>query len=612
MTDEDSLPNQAATRQFSPQLTGGLNDLPLQAPHISIEEIINGDKPKRKTQWKQSVVYQIYPWTFNEDKNRNPQKGNGSILGIAEKIPYLKDELGVDAIWLSPFYPSPMKDGGYDISGLTDVHPDLGTLDDFDEMMDTAHHHGIRVMVDFVPNHTSDQHEWFQKSRRREEGFEDWYIWHPGNTDDEGNHTPPNNWACVFSIPNRQARDHGEMPELQPHDWTPPISAWQWDDERGEYYMHSFAVEQPDLNWSNPYVREAMKDAMRFWIDRGVDGFRVDAVNHIGKNMSFPDEEINTAYDESWCENPYDQILRYNSADYPEALHKYVWEMGQVLKDEKYVGRDLRMVLEAYLGESQLRDLDAIAPAYASTFNFGRMLLNWHMHNHRIQLDYYYSRLNKNAVGNQVNGNHDKPRLATRIGDERARAAIVINLFLPGMTFIYNGEEFGLHDASIPHERIQDPNGLRDPGRTPIAWDDSQSNGGFSNANPDDLWLPTNEADMHLSFARQKQDSRSSFSLYQAANRLHHEILVIQHGSYVSHHTDNDFVLAYGRSYDDNSVVVLANFSDNEQIAKVMDSSFVIGNAILSSVSVADDLRSVDLRAGVKLAPHEAIVILSA
>lgn len=565
----------------------------------------------QKSPWRQATVYQIYPWTFNEDKGRSPQKGHGSIRGITEKIPYMKEELGVDAFWLSPFYPSPMVDGGYDISNFTDVHPDLGTLDDFDEMMAAAHEYGIRVMVDFVPNHTSDQHEWFQKSRKRE-GYEDWYIWHPGHVDEHGERHPPNNWACVFSIPNRKARDRGEMPWLQPHEWTPPISAWTWDDERQEYYLHSFAVEQPDLNWSNPYVREAMKDAMRFWLDKGVDGFRVDAINHTGKNMNLPNEGVNTAYNEEWNVNPYDQLQRFNSADYPVALHSYVWEMGQVLKDEKYSERDLRMVLEAYIGESQLRDLDAIAPSVANSFNFGRFLLDWNAQHHKIQLDYYYSRLQRSAVGNQVNGNHDNTRLATRLGDERAREAAVVNLFLPGMTFIYNGEELGLHDADIPPERLQDPNGLRDPERTPMIWNDREPNGGFSNADPKNLWLPTNQADMELSLVRQKQNPASSFSLYKEALRLHHALPVVQHGGYEAHHTDNDQILAFGRSHEDNQLIVVANFSEHEQHVKVKDSLFVIGRVMLSSVTAANDQRNVDLRAGILLAPHEALVIVSA
>lgn len=566
----------------------------------------------QQSQWRHAAVYQIYPWTFNEDKGRNPQLGHGSIRGITEKLPYLKEELGVDAIWLSPFYPSPMKDGGYDISDFQNVDPKLGTLEDFDEMITVAHNHGLRVMVDFIPNHSSDQHEWFQKSRRREPGFEDWYIWHPGRVDENGERQLPNNWPSVFSIPNRKARDRGEMPHLQPHEWTPPISQWQWDDLRQEYYLHSFAVEQPDLNWSNPYVREAMKDNMRFWLDRGVDGFRVDAVNHFGKNMDLPDEEVNTAYSEEWYENPYDQLLRHHSADYPETLHKYIWEMMQVLKDEKYADRDLRVVLEAYIGESQLRDLDAIAPAYAGTFNFGRMTLDWNARNHKIQLDYYYSRLHKASVGNQVNGNHDRPRVASRMGDDRARTAALINILLPGMTFIYNGEELGLHDAEIPEDRVQDPNGLRDAARTPMIWDDNEPNGGFSNAAPETLWLPTNDNDMHLAVTKQRHDSKSSLSLYKAALGLCRELPALQHGLYTPHDSDNDNVLAFGRSADDTEVIIVANFAGYEQHVRVMSSSFVIGHVLLSSVTVRDDQRNVDLRAGVKLMPHESLLIVPA
>ncbi len=564
-----------------------------------------------KSSWRETAVYQIYPWTFNEDKGRTPQRGHGSIKGITEKMPYLKETLGVDAIWLSPFYPSPMKDGGYDISNLKDVHPDLGTLEDFDEMMSTASSHGIRVMVDFIPNHTSDQHEWFQKSRRRE-GHDDWYIWHPGHVDDNGERHPPNNWPCVFSIPNRKARDRGEMPWLPPHEWTPPVSQWQWDDVRQEYYLHSFAKEQPDLNWSNPFVREAMKDAMRFWLNKGVDGFRIDAVNHTGKNMDLPNEGVNTAYSEEWNENPYDQLLRYNSADFPPALHQYVWEMAQVLRDEVYAERDLRDVLEAYMGESQLRDLDAVAPAYASSFNFGRLHLDWNAHHHKIQLDYYYSRLQKAAVGNQVNGNHDKPRVATRLGDARARTAAVVNLFLPGMCFIYNGEELGLHDADIPPERMQDPNGLRDPGRTPMIWNGDEPNGGFSNADPNSLWLPTNDKDMHLSVAAQQRDPLSSFNLYRKCLQLRKEIPVIKQGEYRPQHGNNDQVLVYGRKYEEDTAVVLANFTEHEQHVKIPDSPFVIGTIVLSSITVAEDVKNVDLRAVIKLAPNETLFILPA
>ena len=563
----------------------------------------------QKSAWRQAAVYQIYPWTFNEDKARTPQKGHGSIRGITEKVPYLRHELGVDAVWLSPFYPSPMADGGYDISDFKNVHPDLGTLEDFDELVRVAHEHDILLMADFIPNHSSNEHEWFGKSRRREEGYEDWYIWHPGVVGDDGERRPPNNWASVFSIPNRKARERGEMPWLQPHEWTPPVSQWQWDGERGEYYLHSFAIEQPDLNWSNPYVREAMKDAMRFWLDRGVDGFRVDAVNHIGKNMELPDEDVNTAYGEEWAENPYDQLLRHNSADYPETLHAYIWEMAQVLKDEKYHGRDLRMVLEAYIGESQLRDLDAIAPGVANTFNFGRFYLDWSASHHKIQIDYYYSRLQRAAVGNQVNGNHDKMRVATRLGEDFARMAAVLNIFLPGMAFIYNDEELNLRDAEIPPQRMQDPNGLRDPERTPMVWDNSQPNGGFSNADPTQLWLPTNQEDMDRSLAAQKVQPKSTFALFREALRLGHELEAVQHGAYVPMHGSNDAVFVFGRRTDEQLVVVLVNFTRDTQHIVLHDTDFVMATVVLSSNNVREALGRVDVRAGFTLEPAEALVI---
>ena len=566
----------------------------------------------QKSRWRQAAVYQIYPWTFNEDKSRNPQRGHGSIKGIAEKIPYLRNDLGVDAIWLSPFYPSPMADGGYDISHFTDIHPELGTLEDFDELVRVAHEHDIRLMVDFIPNHSSNEHEWFEKSRRREDGFEDWYIWHPGIIGDDGERRVPNNWASVFSIPAKKARERGEMPWLQPHDWTPPISQWQWDDVRQEYYLHSFAVEQPDLNWSNPYVREAMKDAMRFWLDRGVDGFRVDAVNHIGKNMDLPNEDVNTAYSEEWMENPYDQLMRHNSADYPEALHSYVWEMAQVLKDERYDGRDLRMVLEAYIGEAELRDLDAVAPGVASTFNFGRFYIDWSAMHHKIQIDYYYTRLQKTAVGNQVNGNHDKMRVATRLGEDFARTAAVMNLFLPGMTFIYNGEELNLRDGEIPPERMKDPNGLRDPQRTPMIWDQNQPNGGFSNANPDNLWLPTNQQDMDRSAEIQKDQPKSTLSVYREALKLCHRLDAVQHGAYEPVHRDNDNVLVFRRHTDDDEVIVLVNFTRESQRVRLNETDFIIAESVLSSNNVRESLGRVDIRAGITLEPTEALVIIPA
>ena len=266
-------------------------------------------------------------------------------------------------------------------------------------------------------------------------------------------------------------------------------------------------------------------------------------------------------------------------------------------------------MLEAYIGEAQLRDLDAIAPDIASTFNFGRFYIDWSAEQHRIQMNYYYARLQQKAIGNQVNGNHDKTRVATRLGDDFARMAAVLNIFLPGMAFIYNGEELNLHDADISPERLQDPNGMRDPGRTPMIWDANAPNYGFSDADPAELWLPTNEADKNLAVAMQQKDPQSTLSLFREAIRLCHELAVAQYGVYEPLHVDNGAVLAYSRRHEDESLVVLANFTDDEQEVRLLETDFVIAESILSSRTVDRDLARVDVRAGVTLAPNEALVI---
>ncbi len=565
---------------------------------------------KKDSKWRQAVIYQIYPWTFHEDTKRAPQKGIGSLRGIIEKLPYVRNELGADAIWLSPFYTSPMKDAGYDISDHRDVHEDLGDLKDFKELVGSAHEIGLKVMVDFVPNHTSDQHEWFQKSRNKQDDYDDWYIWHPGKKDEQGNRVPPNNWPSVFSIPNRRARERGEMPNLKTGDWTPPVSAWQWDDGRGEYYLRTFSKEQPDLNWSNPMVREAMKENMRFWIDIGVDGFRFDAVNWIGKNMSFEDEQINTAYNEDQFENPYDQYLKFNSCSYPESLHQYVWEICEVLRDEQYENRDLRIIMEAHLGESDLRQLNNVAPDVAAAFNFGAMKLRWGVMERKIQIDYYYQNLNDEGIGNQVNGNHDISRLATRHGDSVARAAAVMNLFLPGMRFVYNGEELGLHDADVPYDRMRDHgNGYRDAERTPIIWNDHEKNAGFSKADEDKLWLPVNKDDFNISLFRQYTDPKSSFCLYRTAIKLCKDLPAIQRGKYDSLRTDNIEVFAFERRDGDEKVVVAVNFSSHTQRSTIA-TDFTNGEVVLSSIDVDQHLQSINLSDSVHLRPNEVLVIV--
>lgn len=568
---------------------------------------------KQKTPWSQVVLYQLYPWSFKEDEKRVPQHGNGSIQGIIEKVPYLVD-LGITGLWVCPPYPGPMQDNGYDIADYIGIHPELGSMDDFDELVKVCHEHGIRIMLDFIPNHSSDTHEWFQKSRRRLDGYDDWYIWHPGKKDADGNPIPPNNWPAIFSAANRQARDEGKMPWLKDDEPTPAISAWKWDDLRGEFYLRSFSDDQPDLNWENPKVREAMKDNMRFWIGRGVDGFRMDAVNHMAKNRSFEDEERDPTFDEragsKHSRNPYYQYKHRNSSNYPERLFFYVRELCSVVADEKYKDRDLKMVLESYLDDDQLAEINKIDPEHTFTFNFGPFYLPWNAEERQKQMDEYYTNLPEGGISNQVFGNHDNPRLATRFGDDVARAMAVMGMFAPGMNIIYSSEELGLHNADIPPEKCMDQLAFRDGQRTPIIWDDTKPNAGFSKAPENELWLPINKADLPIAVNRQQQDSNSFLSLYKASIHMRQELPAIRNGKYVVTTTDNKNVLAYARRSDDQEAVVLVNFTDKTQFVKPTD-TFGTGEVVLSSIDVVGQPHTLNLKDGVELRPNEAIVVIA-
>lgn len=559
------------------------------------------------TPWNQTVLYQVYPWSFKEDEARSPQRGNGTIRGLTEKIPYFVD-LGVDAIWVAPPYPGPMVDAGYDTTDMFAIHPDMGTLDDFDEFIAKCHENDMRVMLDFIPNHTSVQHAWFEKSRRRQDGYDDWYIWHPGKKDDNGKRIPPNNWASDFSKPNRKARDRGEMPWLGKNEWTPPISAWQWDDIRGEFYLHHFLVEQADLNWSNKEVREAIKNCMRFWLDRGVDAFRMDAVNHMGKNMDFPDEKINPNYNERDFDNPYYQLQSRVSSNYPDTLHFYVREMCGVVHEDRYKDRDIHITLEAYAEESDLQEVNDIDPEVASTFNFAPFHMPWSMPERKRQMDDYYKNLNEKSVPNQIFGNHDNPRIATRFGDDVARAIAVLGTCAPGMSIIYSGDELGLHDGVVPSERIKDPNGFRDPDRTPIIWDDSQPNAGFSGADPKDLWLPINEDDLKLSVVRQQNNPVSCLSLHKAVIRLRRKSLSLREGKYIPLTTSDDSVFAFERQHSQERMVILVNFSASEKNVNV-PVDCTRARVILSSIDVVPRAGHSPVEYGVHLRPNEAVVL---
>ncbi len=370
--------------------------------------------------WQRGIIYQIYPRSF-QDSNDD---GVGDLPGIASRLDYL-ERLGVDAIWLSPIYPSPMADFGYDISNYIDVDPLFGTLAEFDRLVEDVHRRGMRIVLDFVPNHTSDKHPWFKESRSsRDNPKRDWYIWRdpaPGGG-------PPNNWLSNFG---------GQ--------------AWELDEATGQYYYHAFLKEQPDLNWRNHDVQQAMLDVLRFWLDRGVDGFRVDVIWHIVKDDEFRDNLPNPDYGPQLA--PHRQLLATYNTDRPE-VHDIIGQMRAVL--DEYDER--MMVGEIYLPlERLVTYYGAQGSGVHLPFNFHLIELPWHARAIDDAVRRYEAILPSYGWPNWVLGNHDNPRIASRIGRAQARVAMMLLLTLRGTPTIYYGDEIGMQNVPIPPDRVQDP-----------------------------------------------------------------------------------------------------------------------------------------------------------
>src|ERR1700754_2107852 len=410
--------------------------------------------------WRNGVFYQIYPRSF-QDSNGD---GVGDIRGIIERLPYVS-ALGVDAIWLSPIFPSPMADFGYDISDYVGIDPLFGAMADFDALVSAAHAAGLKIILDLVPNHTSDQHPWFIESRSsRDNPKRDWYLWR----DPKQGGGEPNNWLSEFGG-----------------------SAWSFDETTGQYYYHAFLAQQPDLNWRNHEVRAAIYDAMRFWLRKGVDGFRVDVIWHLIKDAEFRDNPPNPYYRDG--RPPHEKILTQYSTDQPE-VHEVVAEMRRVT--DEFEGRVL--IGEIYLPLQRLVAYYGNDLAGAQMpFNFALLSTLWSARSVEKIIAEYEAALPQGAWPNWVLGNHDRPRVASRVGRDQARVAAMLLLTLRGTPTLYYGDEIGMVDVPIPHQRVQDPfeknvpgMGLgRDPCRTPMQWNGT-SNAGFSVADP---WLPISD-----------------------------------------------------------------------------------------------------------------------
>ncbi len=461
--------------------------------------------------WQRGIFYQIYPRSF-QDSNGD---GVGDLPGIASRLDYLQ-WLGADAIWLSPIFPSPMADFGYDVADYTGIDPLFGSLADFDRLLAEAHARGMKVILDYVPNHSSDEHPWFLESRSSHDNPKrDWYIWRdpaPGGG-------PPNNWLSMFGG-----------------------GAWEWDSATGQYYLHLFDVKQPDLNWRNPAVQTAMLDALRFWLDRGVDGFRVDVMWLLIKDDQFRDNPPNPDYQPG--QHPISQQLQLYTMDQSET-HDIVAMMRRVL--DEYDER--MMVGEIYLPTDRLMTyygaqmLEAHLP-----FNFQLILLPWSARPIAAAIDAYEAALPPGGWPNWVLGNHDNPRIASRIGAAQARVAAMLLLTLRGTPTVYYGDELGMHDVDIPQELVQDPQGKnipgfsRDPERTPMQWDASL-NAGFTAGTP---WLPLAGDYSASNVAAKRDDPRSTLTLHRRLIELRRAESALHVGSYVPVAATGD-LLAYIR-----------------------------------------------------------------
>ncbi|MEL6770002.1 MAG: alpha-amylase family glycosyl hydrolase [Bacteroidota bacterium] len=508
--------------------------------------------------WHSAVVYQIYPRSF-QDANGD---GVGDLPGITERLDYLANTLGVDTVWLSPFYRSPMADFGYDVADYTDVDPIFGTLDDFDRMAARAKEFGLKLIVDFVPNHSSEEHAWFKAARSsKDDPKRDWYVWRDPASDGG----PPNNWLSIFGG-----------------------SAWELDEATGQYYLHSFLREQPDLNWRNPELQAAMFDALRFWMDRGVDGFRIDVAHYIMKDPAMRDNPLATEvadYHKSLGE--YDsQVHLYDKGH--EDVHGAFREIRQLVDTHDDAARVTigeiheydRAVWVRYFGGNAT---PGVLDELHMPFNFALLNADWTAASIRASVDELEAALPEGAWPNYVVSNHDEKRIRSRVGAAQARIAAMLLLTLRGSPTLYYGDELGMPEVDVPEDKLQDPWGFRslpelsrDGCRTPMAWDDSPS-AGFSDAGPDDLWLPLHDDHASINVDAELDDPDSMLHLYRRLLALRKETPALQLGSYTPSDDVPDDVFAYVREHDGadgqerGRVFVALNFSPEMQEVTVPD-----------------------------------------
>jgi alpha-glucosidase len=525
--------------------------------------------------WQEGVVYQIYPRSFKDTTGN----GVGDLNGIIEKLDYLNDgteqSLGVDAIWISPFYPSPMADFGYDVSDYRDIHPLFGTLDDFDRLVEAAHQRNIRIIVDYVPNHSSDEHPWFLESRSsRDNPKRDWYIWRDPKPDGSA----PNNWGSCFGGP-----------------------AWAWDEQTQQYYYHQFALEQVDLNWRNPEVYAEMMDVLRFWLERGVDGFRMDMVGMIMKHPDMPDQpdDPNAPPD-----------LPPNDI-YHRQLHIY----DQDHEDIHGVMQDFRRLIDSYGDKCAIGELWYELPSWVKyygengdglhlPFNFRLLLSPWDADAFEQSVNELEAALPPFGWPNYVLANHDMGHIASRFGEGAARVAAMLLLTLRGTPTLYYGDEIGMKDVPIPAEKVQDPQGVnmgaalsRDPYRTPMQWDDSEY-AGFSTVEP---WLPVADDYRTNNVETARSDEGSIYHLYRRLIWYRKRTPALNMGSYQPM-TSVEGCYVYSRGEGESRHVVALNFTGEPRQVTLHDRGQIVISTHLDREETVEP-GALDLR------PYEGVVI---
>ncbi|MGD1027607.1 alpha-amylase family glycosyl hydrolase [Candidatus Binatus soli] len=519
--------------------------------------------------WQRAVFYQIYPRSF-ADSNGD---GVGDLDGVTAHLDYLNDgtpnSLGIDAIWLNPINPSPLDDWGYDISDYCGIHPELGDLAAFDRLVAQAHRRGIRVIVDLVPNHTSNQHPWFVESRAsRANPKRDWYIWIPGLPD-----RPPSNWQSYFG---------GD--------------AWKYDPATASWYLHTFLEEQPDLNYRNPQVVEAIHDVIRFWLDRGADGFRIDVIQGLIKDDQLRDNPVRAEHDPDipwYAEGTQDPLY---SSDRPE-VHEIIRGLRRVT--DSY---EQRMMVGETWPREQERLADYLRPDELQlAFNFRFLLAHYDARRFRAAIELTEKTFGPGAWPTWTLSNHDFPRHISRYsydgdGDARARVAAVMIMALRGTPFIYYGEEIGMREAEIPAGRKLDPVG-RDGCRSPMQWSGAR-NGGFSaNAR---TWLPCGDFKA-VNVARQLNDPHSMLSLYRRLIQIRKSTPALTEGSYRALDSAPEDCLVFHRDTPAQHIVVALNFT-----AEPREIDLPAGKIILSTIAAG---RAESTKSPLRLGPNEAVIV---